>query len=268
MEKLNQTIEFLKNKTNNFTPEIAIILGSGLGCFCENLDGISIPYSSIPNFPTSTVSGHKGELLFCKIHNKNCVVMQGRFHFYEGYSMQEIVYPIQTMKELGVKTLFITNAAGATSKNYNVGDIMMIEDHINFMGTNPLVRPYDNKGDRFPDMSEIYSTHLQQLALNCACDVNVDLIKGVYLATCGPNYETKAEVRAFSKLGADAVGMSSVPEAIEANYLKMEIVAFSLITNRATGISENKLTHQEVLEIGKTSGAKLCDLIKRMIYKM
>lgn len=268
MEKLKKTIEFLNLKTNNFKPQVAIILGSGLGCFCDDLNGTSIKYSDIPNFPQSTVEGHKGELLFCEINNKNCVVMRGRIHYYEGYSMQEITYPIRLFKELGVEHLFITNAAGATNKSYNIGDIMMLEDHINFLGTNPLIGKHDKMGDRFPSMDDIYCDELQNLALNCACDLNLDLIKGVYLATTGPSYETKAEIKAFRTLGADAVGMSSVPEAIVANYLKMKIAAFSLITNYAAGVTNKTPNHQEVLEIGQKSGKKLADLIKRMIHKL
>ena len=267
MEKLNQTIEFINSKTNNFNPKIAIILGSGLGCFCDDLDGISLDYNDIPNFASSTVEGHKGELFFTEIHGKSCVIMRGRIHFYEGYSMHEVKYPIKVFKKLGVEALFITNASGATNKNYNIGDIMMIEDHINLMGTNPLIGKNDGSGERFPSMSDCYCSQLQNLALNCACDLNLDLIKGVYLAVTGPSYETKAEIKAFRTLGADAVGMSSVPEAIVANYLKMKTIGFSLITNYAAGVSQTAPNHNEVLEIGQKSGKKLADLIKRMIYK-
>lgn len=268
MEKLKETIDFINSKTNNAKPQVAIILGSGLGCFCDNLDGISIDYSEIPNFSKSTVEGHKGELFFCEIENKKCVVMKGRIHYYEGYSMDEITYPIRVFKELGVEYLFITNAAGATNKSYNIGDIMMFEDHINLLGTNPLIGPHDKKGERFPSMSNVYCDELQNLAINCACDVNVDLIKGVYLAITGPSYETKAEIKAFRTLGADAVGMSSVPEAIVAAYLNMKIAAFSLITNYAAGVTDKIPNHKEVLETGQKSGKKLADLIKRMIHKL
>ena len=271
MQKLKETIDYIKNIINDFTPEIAVILGSGLGSFCDDLEGITIPYKDIPNLKSSTIEGHKGEFLFCKLpcYNgfKNCVVMQGRIHYYEGYTMQEITYPIKILKELGVKTLFITNAAGATSKNYNIGDIMMIEDHINFMSDNPLIGPADGF-ERFPSLKNAYSAHLQDLALNCACDINIDLIKGTYLATSGPSYETKAEVKAFKTLGADAIGMSTVPEVIVASCLKMDLIAFSLITNYATGVTNNEPNHKEVLEAGEKSGKKLASLIKRMIYKL
>lgn len=269
MEKIKETLDYINSKTNNLKPEIAIILGSGLGCFCDVLDGIRLKYNEIPNFGESSVIGHKGELLFCEIHGKKCIIMQGRFHFYEGNSLATTTYPIKIFKKLGVKTLFITNAAGATHKKLNVGDIMLINDHINFMGTNPLIGKNDETlGERFPDMSNCYTKTLQILAKNCAKELNLDLKEGVYLATTGPSYETKAEIKAFNLLGADVVGMSSVPEAIVSNYLNMNTVAFSTVTNYATGVSENKLSHQEVIEIGKISGEKLAQLIKLMILKI
>jgi len=194
MDKLQETVEFLKEKTNGFAPDIAIILGSGLDGFCDGIEGISIPYSDIPNYAISSVEGHKNELLFCEIEGKKCVVAKGRFHYYEGCSMDEVVYPVKVFKKSGVKYLFITNAAGAVTKNYKAGDIMMIEDHINFMGTNPLIGKFeqiDGCGTLFPDMSEVYSKELLDLAVNCACDVNVDIIKGVYLAVTGPVMKQK-----------------------------------------------------------------------------
>lgn len=266
MEKIKETLDYINSKTNNLKPEVAIILGSGLGCFCDNLDGIKIKYNEIPHFGESSVMGHKGELLFSKIENKDCVIMQGRFHFYEGNSLSCATYPIKIFKKLGVKTLFITNAAGATHKGLDVGDIMLINDHINFMGTNPLIGKNDDSlGERFPDMSNCYTKTLQDLAKNCAKELNIDLKEGIYLATTGPSYETAAEIRAFRTLGADVVGMSSVPEAIVSNYLKMNTVAFSSVTNYATGVCEKKLNHQEVIETGKITSAKLSALIKSMI---
>lgn len=269
MTQINETIEFLNSKTNNFAPEIAVILGSGLSAFCDNLSGINIKYSEIPHFGFSDVSGHKKELLFCEVANKKCAIMQGRFHYYEGNSLDICTYPVKVLKKLGVKTLFITNAAGAVNKNLNVGDIMMISDHINFIGTNPLIGKNDDSlGPRFPDMSDIYNENLQNLALKTAQKLDINLKKGVYLATSGPSYETKAEVRAYSILGADVVGMSSAPEAIVANYLNMDILAFSLVTNYAAGVSNTKLSHNEVLKTGKTSGNKLCSLIKEIIKEL
>jgi len=266
MEKIKETLDYINSKTNNLNIDVAIILGSGLGCFCDDLEGIKIKYSDIPHFGSSDVKGHKGELLFCEIEGKNCAIMQGRFHFYEGNSMQTATYPIKIFKKLGVQTLFITNAAGATHKKLNIGDIMLINDHINFMGTNPLIGKNDDTlGERFPDMSNCYTKDLQILAKSCAKELNIDLKEGIYLATTGPSYETKAEVKMFNMLGADVVGMSSVPEAIVSNYLKMNTIAFSTITNHATGVSDSKLSHQEVLDVGKIAGEKLSKLIKLMI---
>lgn len=269
MEKIKETLDYINSKTNNLNVEVAIILGSGLGCFCDDLDGIRIKYSEIPNFGSSDVKGHKGELLFCEVEGKSCVIMQGRFHYYEGNSLAVATYPIKIFKKLGVKTLFITNAAGATHKNLNVGDIMLMSDHINFMGTNPLIGKNDETlGERFPDMSNCYTKELQNLAKNCADELSIDLKEGIYLATTGPSYETAAEIRAFRMLGADVVGMSSVPEAIVSNYLKMNTVGFSTVTNYATGVSENKLNHQEVIDVGKIASQKLSKLIKLMISRV
>ncbi|MBQ8634552.1 purine-nucleoside phosphorylase [bacterium] len=266
MEKIKETLDYINLKTNNLNVDVAIILGSGLGCFCDDLDGIRIKYSDIPHFGSSDVKGHKGELLFYEIEGKNAVIMQGRFHFYEGNSLAIATYPIKIFKKLGVKTLFITNAAGATHKELNVGDIMLMTDHINFMGTNPLIGKNDDSlGERFPDMSNCYTKELQTLAKSCANKLEIDLKEGIYLATTGPSYETAAEVKAFRLLGADVVGMSSVPEAIVSNYLKINTVGFSTVTNHATGVSENKLSHQEVIEAGKITGEKLSKLIKLMI---
>lgn len=269
MEKIKETLDYINLKTNNLNAEVAIILGSGLGCFCDGLDGIRLKYDEIPHFGESSVKGHKGELLFCEIEGKSVVIMQGRFHFYEGNSLAVATYPIKVFKKLGVKTLFITNAAGATHQNFNVGDIMLMTDHINFMGTNPLIGKNDEAlGERFPDMSNCYTRELQNLARNCAQELNIDLKEGIYLATTGPSYETAAEIRAFKILGADVVGMSSVPEAIVSNYLKMNTVGFSTVTNYATGVSENKLSHQEVIDVGKIAGEKLSKLIKLMIKEI
>ena len=269
MEKIKETLDYINSKTNNLTADVAIILGSGLGCFCNDLEGIKIKYSEIPHFGSLDVKGHKGELLFSQIEGKHVVIMQGRFHYYEGNSLQTATYPVKVFKKLGIKTLFITNAAGATHKELNVGDIMLMTDHINFMGTNPLIGKNDETlGERFPDMSNCYTKTLQDLAKNCANELNIDLKEGIYLATTGPSYETKAEVKAFKLLGADVVGMSSVPEAIVSNYLKIDTVGFSTVTNYATGVSENKLSHQEVIDIGKITGEKLSKLIKLMISKL
>lgn len=269
MEQIKQTVDYINLKTNNFKPEIAIVLGSGLGCFCDNLSGIELKYSQIPNFQTVNIKGHKGELLFCEIAGKKCVIMQGRFHYYEGNSMQTCTFPIKVFKYLGVKTLFLTNAAGSTRKDFNVGDIMLINDHINFMGNNPLIgKNDDSMGERFPDMSEAYNINLQNIAKICAKELKIDLKEGIYLGTTGPSYETKAEVKAYRLLGADVVGMSTVLETIVANYLKMNVIGFSTITNLATGVGDKILSHEEVIEIGAISSQKLNILIKEIIKKL
>ena len=266
---MQETLDFIKSKINDFEPEIAIILGSGLGHFCDNLDGISIKYTDIPDFPKSTVEGHKGELLFCEIEEKKCVIMQGRFHFYEGYSMHESTYPIKIFKKLGIKTLILTNASGAINKEIKVGDIVLMTDHINFMGTNPLIGKNDDTlGTRFPDMSECYCKELRNVAHNSANELNMALKEGVYLATTGPSYETPAEIRAYKMLGADVVGMSSAPEAIVANYLGIKVLGLSLATNYAAGVTENRPNHSEVLEMGKQSAEKLTKLVKKIISEI
>ena len=269
MEKIKETLNYLNDKIDNFKPEIGIVLGSGLSVFCDNLEGKSVQYNEIPNFSPTGVLGHKGELLYCNIEGKNCLIMQGRFHYYEGNSLQECTFPIKVMKMAGVKTLIITNAAGGINKDFNIGDIMLIVDHINFMGTNPLIgRNDETLGERFPDMSNVYDINLRNKALKCAKELNLDIKEGVYLATTGPSYETAAEIKAYRILGADVVGMSSVPEAIVSNYLKMNTLAFSMVTNHATGVSKNTLSHQEVLETGKKAGLKLSSLIKKIISEL
>lgn len=266
---MQETLDFIRSHINDFQPEIAIILGSGLGSFCDNLQGISIKYTDIPDFPKSTVEGHKGELLFCEIDNKKCVIMQGRFHIYEGYSMKEATYPIKIFKKLGVKTLIITNASGALHKEINIGDIVLMKDHINFMGTNPLIGKNDDSlGVRFPDMSECYSKELRQKAHLSAQELGLSLKEGVYVAVTGPSYETPAEVKAYGMLGGDIVGMSSAPEAITANYMGIKILGLSLATNYAAGVTENKPNHQEVLEIGRLSAEKLSNLVRKIISKL
>lgn len=266
MQQIQATLDFLNSKTNFFTPEVAIVLGSGLGSFCDNLEGISVKYNEIPHFGSSNVDGHKGELLFCEIFNKKCVIMQGRFHFYEGNSLQVATYPIKVFKKMGVKTLILTNAAGATRNDFNVGDIMLINDHINFMGDNPLIGKNDSSlGERFPDMSEVYDKSLLEHARKSAEKLNIKLQEGIYVANIGPSYETPAEVKMLRKIGADAVGMSTVPEAIVANYCGIKILGISCLTNFAAGIKEQKLSHEEVVEAGSQVREKFSKLVKEIV---
>jgi purine-nucleoside phosphorylase len=233
-----------------FHPEVGLILGSGLGFFADDrIDVVGrLPYGDIEGFPVSTVPGHAGQFVFGELEGKRVICMQGRFHYYEGYSMQQLTLPIRLMAKLGVKTLFVTNAAGGIHPDYTPGDFMLLSDHINFLGTNPLIGAHTGEGARFPDMSAVYDPDLRAKIRQQAVADGVDLKEGVYLATTGPSFETPAEIRAFAALGADAVGMSTVPEAIVARQLGLRVIGISCITNAAAGLSKNPLSHEEVSE--------------------
>ena len=251
-------------------PEVAIILGSGLGALADKIENpVYIDYSSLDGFPVSTAPGHKGRFVYGELNGKRVICMQGRFHYYEGYSMQQIIAPVRVMRMLGAEYLIVTNAAGGVNKSFNIGDIMLITDHINFMGTNPLIGKNDERfGVRFPDMSFAYNPELRKLAKQCSESTGVEIKEGVYLACTGPSYETPAEIRAFRTLGADAVGMSTVPEIIAASHLKFKTLAFSLVTNMAAGILAQPLTEEEVLETGARKGAEMQKLITEIIGKL
>lgn len=266
---MQNTIEFIKEKTNNFKPEIAIILGSGLGELADEYCDYAIPYNEIPDFIKSTVQGHKGRLVFAEIQGKKVLMMQGRNHFYEGHSMQEITYPIKVMKALGIKTLILTNAAGAVNEEFRPADLMLITDHINNMGSNPLIGPNDgNFGERFPDMTEVYKKSLIKIAEKCAKDLGIDIKKGVYWANSGPSYETPAEIKMIRKLGGDAVGMSTVPEAIVGNYCGLNILGISCITNAASSELGGKLSHEEVIEAANSAKIKFKSLILSVLQHL
>ncbi len=246
---MEAALNYIKEKTGDFKPEIGIILGSGLGDFADNFKSVSIPYKDIPGFESSQIQGHKGQLVFTELEGKKAVIMQGRYHFYEGYSMQTVTYPIKVMKKLGIKTLIITNAAGAVSGDYIPGELMIITDHINFMGTNPLIGKNDDSlGTRFPDMSEIYNKDLIEKAVDIAEKLKINYQKGVYVGTTGPSYETPSEINMFRRWGANAVGMSTVPEAIVANYCGIKVLGISCLTNYAAGVTDVPLNHQEVID--------------------
>lgn len=251
-------------------PKIGIVLGSGLGDLGEKIENpVVVDYKDLEGFPVSTAPGHKGRFIAGTLAGKAVICMQGRLHFYEGYDMAELLLPVRTLKSLGVETLILTNAAGGVNTAFSVGDIMLIEDHINFMGRNPLVGQNDDAyGCRFPDMSFAYDPDLRALAEKCAAETGVAIRKGVYLACSGPSYETPAEIRAFRVLGADAVGMSTVPEVIAANHCGMRVLAFSLISNMAAGILKQPLTEEEVLEAGRRKGAEMQMLICRILENM
>lgn len=266
---MSETIDFLKNIIKDFSPEIGLILGSGLGKLADEVGGIRVPYCEIPGFANSTVQGHKGSLVFAEVNGRKCVFMQGRYHFYEGHTLQKIVYPIRVLKQLGVKTLILTNAAGGVNLSFNAGDLMLITDHLNLMGSNPLIGMNDDAiGARFPDMSEVYKKNLREKALAVAEKLGIQLKQGVYAASSGPSYETPAEVRMLRIIGADACGMSTVPEAIAANHAGMGVLGISCITNMAAGIENKQLSHEEVVEqadtIKETFKSLILDIIKNI----
>ena len=250
-------------------PRVAMILGSGLGGIADEIENkVEIPYREIPHFACSTAPGHKGQLVCGTLNGTEVLCMQGRLHFYEGHSMQDIIFPIRMMKLLGIEKLIVTNAAGGVNLNFHVGDLMLIEDHINFL-PNPLIGPnVPEFGPRFCDMTYTYTPALRELAQSVAQKKNIPLQHGVYLGCAGPSYETPAEIRAFRTLGADAVGMSTVPEAIAASHCGIQVLAFSLITNMAAGVTGDKLTEEEVIEIGNRQGHILRALVAEIVAQL
>ena len=266
---MDKSINYIKEKIKD-TPEIAIIIGSGLGDFADSVeDQIEIYYKDIPGFPVSTVKGHDGKLVFGKIHSKNICIMKGRIHYYEGYDISDVVYPTNLMASLGIKTLIVTNAAGAVNKDFNPADLMVITDHINLMGKNPLIGPNDdNLGPRFLDMTNLYDRDLIEVAKKSAKKLNINIREGVYMYFTGPSYETAAEVRMAGVLGADAVGMSTVPEVIAARHRGLKILGISTMTNMATGILDKPLDHKEVMEVGKEVSEKFKELLDKIIEEI
>lgn len=266
---MDKTIKYIREKIN-FDPEIGIVLGSGLGDFADSIeDKVEIAYKDIPGFPVSTVKGHDGKLIFGKINSKKVCLMKGRIHFYEGYEMADVVYPIKVLADLGVKTLILTNAAGGVNTDFEPADLMIIRDHINLMGKNPLIGPNDDEiGARFPDMTDLYTPELVDIAENSAKKLGIDIRKGVYMYFTGPSYETAAEVRMARILGADAVGMSTVPEAIVARHRGLKILGISTITNMSTGILDTPLDHTEVVEVGKVVAGKFKELLNEIIEEI
>ena len=251
-------------------PEIALILGSGLGVLAEEVkESKVIKYEDIPDFPVSTVEGHAGQFVVGKLEGKKVMAMQGRFHYYEGYSMQQIALPIRVMYELGIENLIVTNAAGGINMNFDPGNFMIIQDHINLMGDNPLKgNNLEEYGPRFPDMSEIYNEELRELAEKVAIESKIQTVKGIYVGLGGPSYETPAEIRYLRGIGADAVGMSTVPETITANHMGMKILGISCITNMAAGVLPEPLDHKDVIEIAEKVKPKFSTLIKGILKEM
>ncbi len=266
MEKILQSVESIR-KITDARPKIALVLGSGLGDFVKEIEvDKEIDYKDIKGFKQTAVAGHKGKLIFGKIADIPIVVMQGRYHYYEGYSMQDVVMPIRVAKMLGAEILMLTNAAGGINKRLKAGSLMLISGHISSFVPSPLIgKNYDQLGTRFPDMSNVYDKNLQDLIINSAKSKGIKLNKGVYLQTSGPNYETKEEVTMYGRLGADAVGMSTACESIAAHHAGMRVCAISCISNLATGISKNPLSHKDVAEVASRIAPKFNMLIKQSI---
>lgn len=268
-DKIQQSKEFIKSKYQN-EPKIGLILGSGLGVLADEIkEAVKIDYKEIPNFPVSTVEGHEGCLVLGKLQGKEVVAMQGRFHYYEGYSQREITFPVRVMKALGVETIVVTNAAGGCNKSFTPGDLMVIKDHINLSGSNPLIGANDNRlGPRFPDMSKAYTPKYVELVKECAKELKINLQEGVYAYFSGPTYETPSEVKMAQVLGADAVGMSTAPEVIVASHSSMDVVGISCITNMAAGILDQPLNHEEVIETTTKVRNEFLSLVKLVVEKL
>lgn len=266
---MNSTVAFLKGKID-IQPEIGLILGSGLGVLADEIENpTKIPYNEIPGFPVSTVEGHAGQLVIGTLQGKKVIAMQGRFHFYEGYSLDKVTLPVRVMKQLGVKSLIVTNAAGGINESFTPGDLMIITDHINNAGINPLIGPNDStQGVRFPDMSTAYNKKYIELAKSVASKLNIDIKEGVYVGNTGPSYETPAEIRMLRTIGGDAVGMSTVPEVVVARHETIEVLGISCISNMAAGILDQPLSHNEVIETTEKVKVNFLTLVKGIVKEI
>lgn len=268
-EQIDQASSFVRQRTRT-KPEIALILGSGLGALAQEIEvDATLPYSEIPNFPASTVEGHSGHLVLGRLEGKAVVAMAGRVHFYEGYTLAQVVFPVRVMHALGARALVVSNAAGGINRQWHRGDLMIIADHINFFGSNPLIGPNDpGLGPRFPDMSQPYDPAFIALAERAAESDRVLVRKGVYVGVSGPSYETPAELRMLGRWGADAVGMSTVPEVIAARHMGMRVLGITAITDMATGEQVQQVTHEEVIAVGKEVEPRFIRLVKRIVREM
>ncbi|TFJ93757.1 purine-nucleoside phosphorylase [Lentibacillus salicampi] len=263
---ITEAAAYINDKLTN-TPSIGLILGSGLGVLADKIENpVTFSYKDIPHFPESTVSGHKGQLVTGELEGRHVIAMQGRFHYYEGYSMQQVTFPVRVMKELGIDSIVITNAAGGINKMFHPGDLMLITDHINNMGDNPLLGPNDDAlGERFPDMSQVYDEAYLRHAKDCAAKLGVTVQDGVYVGNSGPTYETPAEINMLRKFGGDAVGMSTVPEVIVSRHAGLRVLGISCISNMAAGILDQPLTHHEVIETTKQVREDFLTFVKEII---
>ncbi len=267
-DHVQQTTDWLESRIET-TPELAMILGSGLGALADEIEGAqSFEYGRIPNYPVSAVEGHAGELVFGELEGTRVVAMSGRVHYYEGWLLDQVTFPVRTFGELGVEKLVVTNSAGGANPDFSPGDLMLITDHINLTGVNPLRGENEPRfGPRFPDMSDAYAEHLREIAVGAADELGLDLRQGVYTGVAGPSYETPAEIGMVQTIGGDAVGMSTVPEVIVANHMAMEVIGISCITNMAAGLQES-LDHDEVKEVAGRARSKFARLVRTIVDKM
>lgn len=270
LEQIESTTKSIRDKTGNFTPEVGIILGTGLGGLVKEITVEHIlPYENIPNFPVSTVEGHSGKLIFGNLGGKKVVAMQGRFHYYEGYTMQQVTFPVRIMKALGVKTLCVSNASGGMNPEFAVGEIMIITDHINLFPTNPLIgKNISELGPRFPDMSEAYNKKLVELALGIAKEKNIKVSTGVYAGLSGPCFETPAEYRYLWRIGADVVGMSTVPEVIVAKHGGLNVFGISIVTDLGVEGKVFNVSHEEVQQVAMQQEPKMSLIVKELVSKL
>lgn len=269
IKRINSAVEYIKTKTNR-TPKIAAVLGSGLGIYVEKLDDkIIIPYYEIPGFHQTTVAGHEGQLVFGKTHGIDVLIMQGRYHVYEGHELSEVVFPIRVMGALGVNNLILTNASGGINSQYSPGDLVIIEDQVNMTGKNPLVgKNIDDLGPRFPDMTEVFNKKLISNIKEAYNQMSLKIQTGTYMGVLGPSYETPAEIKMLRTLGGDLVGMSTVHEAICANHMGINVAGISCVTNMAAGMGDAKLTHEDVKEVAKIAMNNFAELLNKSIQEI
>lgn len=267
LDNIQRTVAYIKSRIGDFEPEAGIILGTGLGGLVKEIEvEKQLLYANIPDFPVATLEFHSGKLIFGRLAGKNVVAMQGRLHYYEGYSMQQITFPVRVMKMLGIKTLFVSNASGSLNPNFKTGDLMVIEDHINLQPSNPLIGSnYEELGPRFPDMSQPYSKVLSEKALQIAEQNNITCHKGVYVAVNGPNLETRAEYRYLRIIGGDAVGMSTVPEVIVANHMSLPVFAISVLTDEGFPEVLKPVSLEEIIETAQKAEPHLTHILKELI---
>jgi len=275
-DQVSEAAAWLRGRLGDLTPRVGVVLGSGLGAAADSVaDPIVVPYAEIPHFPEATVEGHSGRLVAGRLGDVPVVILQGRVHYYEGYTPTEVTFPMRVLGALGIRAAILTNAAGGIRQGYTIGQLVALSDHINFMGWNPLTGPNEPQfacvpgaGLRFFDMTEAYSKRLRAMARQAAAEEGFEMAEGVYLATPGPSFETPAEIRAFQTLGATLVGMSTVPETIVARHMGVEVLGISCVTNLAAGISETPLSHEEVFAAGRRVEQRLANLLIRLVPRI